>query len=85
MTSRLIGSVLGAVALLATSVPVAAAGLVLARQAYKAPPLVPVQPVAPYANWSDFYFGLNAGHAWGRSRWDAPPPSSSRPPVACSA
>ena len=67
-----IGSVLGAAALLASAVP-GSRGRVR-RQAYKAPPLVPVHPVAPFANWSGFYFGLNAGHAWGRSRWDAPPP-----------
>ena len=44
------------------------------RKAYKAPPMPPPARFAPYTNWTGFYFGLNAGYAWGHTRWDAPPP-----------
>src|SRR5687768_8485724 len=77
MTTRLIGPGFAAAALLAMCVSAQAGDLVIPpRKAYKAPPsLPPPARFAPvYTNWSGFYFGLNAGYAWGHSRWDAPPP-----------
>ena len=76
MTTKLIGSGLAAAALLAMCFSVQAAELVMPqRKAYKAPPMPPPARFTPaYTNWTGFYFGLNAGYAWGHTRWDAPPP-----------
>jgi outer membrane immunogenic protein len=69
MKSRLIAAVIGATALLVST---------LAGQAADIPRKGPVYtPDAPaYFSWTGFYVGINGGYAWGTADWPAPPPPS---------
>ena len=63
MRSKLIGTAVAALSLLATSFSAQAADI--PRPVFKG-----VRSVVAYYNWTGFYLGLNLGYGWGTSNWD---------------
>lgn len=66
MRFRLFGTGIAAIAMLATSYSARAADI--PRPVYKGVP----HAIVAYYNWMGFYIDINAGYAWGTSRWDSP-------------
>jgi outer membrane immunogenic protein len=67
MNFKLLGAGLTAAAIF-TAASVSARAADLARPTYKAPSY----SSPGYANWSGFYFGVDAGYGFGKSNWDVP-------------
>jgi outer membrane immunogenic protein len=63
--SRILGTSIAALSLLAVSVAAQAADI--PRPVYKG-----VRSVVAYYNWTGFYVGINGGYGWGTSDWTVP-------------